>query len=149
MKDRAARVWREMRTLVLERYDRRKEVCAALDMSFVRAKALRHLASGPMAMRELAAALATDAPYTTLVVDDLERRGLVTRTAHPSDRRSKVVTATPDGVRAAARADEILNEPPAPLLELTAAELSTLEQILAKLRRDNAVIPARGSIDGG
>ena len=129
----ANRVWLGLRTLMLERYDRRKEVSAALDMSFVRAKALRHLAAGPMPMRELAAALQTDAPYTTLVVDDLERRGLVARTAHPNDRRSKIVTATTDGIRAAQRADDILNAPPAAVLELTPAELATLDRIVAKL----------------
>ncbi len=129
----ADRVWRAMRGLVLERYDRRKEVCAALDMSFIRAKALRQLAHGSMTMRELAGALATDAPYTTLVVDDLERRGLATRGVHPGDRRRKVVTATAEGVRAAAKADAILNVPPPPVLELTEDELATLDRILAKL----------------
>jgi DNA-binding MarR family transcriptional regulator len=129
----AARVWRGLRALVLDRYDRRKEVCAALDMSFIRAKALRRLAGGPTTMRELAAALATDAPYTTLVVDDLERRGLVARSAHPDDRRRKLVTATPAGVRAARRAEEILNEPPAPVLALTGADLAALDRIVAKL----------------
>jgi DNA-binding MarR family transcriptional regulator len=129
----AARVWRGLRALVLERYDRRKEVSAALDMSFIRAKALGRLATGPMTMRELAAALSTDAPYTTLVVDDLERRGLVRRAAHPTDRRSKIVTATPAGVAAARHAEDILNAPPAPVLELTEAELAALDRIVAKL----------------
>jgi DNA-binding MarR family transcriptional regulator len=131
--ERAARVWRGMRTLVLERHDRRKEVCAALDMSFIRAKALRQLAGGPMTLRELAAALSTDAPYTTLVVDDLERRGLAARSAHPDDRRRKLVTVTPDGLAAARLAGDILNEPPAAVLALTGAELTTLDRILAKL----------------
>jgi DNA-binding MarR family transcriptional regulator len=128
-----ARVWRGMRALVLDRYDRRKEVCDALDMSFIRVKALRALAGGPLAMRELATRLATDAPYTTLVVDDLERRGLVERSGNPADRRSKIVTATPDGVAAARRAEEILNQPPAPVRQLEAADLATLDRIVARL----------------
>ena len=70
----AARAWQAMRALVLDRYDRRKKVCDALGMSFIRAKALRRIVDGPMTMRELAAALGTDPPYTTVVVDDLERR---------------------------------------------------------------------------
>ncbi|MCW2877976.1 MAG: hypothetical protein JWQ95_2076 [Sphaerisporangium sp.] len=129
----ATRVWHGLRTLVLDRYDRRKEVCDALDMSFIRAKALRRLATAPMTMRQLAAELSTDAPYTTLVVDDLVRRGLVVRDVHPDDRRQKIVTVTAGGAAAAARAEEILGEPPPPLLDLDAADLVTLDRIIAAL----------------
>jgi DNA-binding MarR family transcriptional regulator len=130
----AARVWQGMRTLVLEQHDRRKEVCEALDMSFIRVKALRRLAAiGPVTMRELAADLSTDAPYTTLVVDDLERRGLVGRSVHPTDRRSRIVTVTPEGAAAAATADRILGEPPAPLLALGPGDLAELDRIVGRL----------------
>ncbi|GAA5177326.1 MarR family transcriptional regulator [Rugosimonospora acidiphila] len=128
-----AQTWRAVRALVMDRYDRRKEVCDALGMSFIRAKALRKLAEAPLTMRELAAGLGTDAPYTTLVVDDLERRGLVVRSAHPTDRRSKIVTATPDGTAAAARAEDILNEPPQPVRQLDAADLAALNRIVTTL----------------
>ncbi len=131
--DRAARVWRGLQSLVLDRYARRREVSEALGMSFVRAKALRRLAAGPMTMRDLTAALTTDPPYTTVIVGDLERRGLVTREAHPTDRRSKLVTATPAGLEAAARAERILGEPPAPVRELPAEDLAQLERILDRL----------------
>jgi DNA-binding MarR family transcriptional regulator len=140
--EREAEVWRGIRTLVVDRYDRRKEVCDALDMSFVRAKALRALARAPLTMRELAARLTTDAPYTTLVVDDLERRGLVVRSGHPTDRRSKIVTATPDGIETARRAEEILNEPPDPVRQLDDADLAALDRILAKLLNTAANPPA-------
>jgi DNA-binding MarR family transcriptional regulator len=129
----AARAWQGMRALVLDRYDRRKEVCAALGVSFVRVKALRLLAAGPLTMRQLAEKLATDAPYTTLVVDDLQRRGLVTRGPHPTDRRSRLVTITADGRCAAERADEILGRPPAPVLDLDPEDLATLDRLVAKL----------------
>ena len=118
---------------MLERHDRRRQVAAALGVSFIRAKALRALLAGPMTMRELAAALATDAPYTTLVVDGLERRGLVARAPHPSDRRSKIVAVTPEGSQAARRAEAILNAPPASLLRLSRADLATLDRIVASL----------------
>ncbi|MCW2915449.1 MAG: hypothetical protein JWN52_3517 [Actinomycetia bacterium] len=129
----ATRVWNGMRTLVLDLHDRRNEVCEALGMSFIRAKALRRLALGPRTMRELAAELATDAPYTTLVVDDLEKRGLVERTVHPGDRRAKIVTATPAGLAAAELAERILSEPPAPLLGLASTDLDTLDRIVTAL----------------
>ena len=131
--DPAARVWQAMRALVIDRYDRRKKVCDALGMSFIRAKALRRIVGSPMTMRELAAALGTDPPYTTVVVDDLERRGLVTRTVRAGDRRSKIVAITPDGAEQADLAERILNDAPRPVRELPAADLEALDRILTSL----------------
>lgn len=54
------------------------------------ARALVRMLACPRTMRELAADLATDTPYTSVVVDDLERRELVQRIAHPQDRRVKM-----------------------------------------------------------
>jgi DNA-binding MarR family transcriptional regulator len=142
---RAARTWSGMRTLVLDLHDRRKAVSAALGMSFIRAKALRMLtAAGPLTMRELASLLGTDAPYTTLIVHDLEQRGLAARSTHPEDRRSKIVTATQTGSQQAEVANRILDEPPTPLLELDPEDLATLDRIIAKVldafsaKRDSA-----------
>ena len=129
----AARAWQAMRTLVLDRYDRRKKVTDALGMSFIRAKALRLVAAGPMTMRELAAGLGTDPPYTTVAVDDLERRGLVVRTVRAGDRRSKLVSITPAGLEQARLADEILSAPPRLVRELPAADLAALDRILSRL----------------
>ncbi|MGI5245768.1 MarR family winged helix-turn-helix transcriptional regulator [Dactylosporangium sp. CA-139066] len=129
----AAQVWRDLLTLVHERHDRRKEACEALDLSFVRIKALRRLAGEPLTMRELAARLQTDAPYTTLVVDDLEKQGLVRREPHPADRRSKLVTATDLGRAEAARAEAILSAPPPQMLALSPEDLATLARIVEQL----------------
>jgi DNA-binding MarR family transcriptional regulator len=129
----AARAWQAMRALVTDRYDRRKKVCDALGMSFIRAKALRRIAGGPMTMRELATGLGTDPPYTTVVVDDLERRGLVTRSVRAGDRRSKIVTITPAGAGQAELAERILGDPPRPVRALPAEDLAALDRILAGL----------------
>ncbi|HKB31586.1 MAG TPA: MarR family transcriptional regulator [Streptosporangiaceae bacterium] len=139
----AARVWRGLRQLVLERNDRRRAVCEALGMSFIRAKALRLLSAGPMTMRDLAAELPADAPYTTLVVDDLERRGLAGRAVHPADRRSKIVTLTPAGAEAAGRAERILGEPPAALRDLDPADLAALDRIVTALLGEPEPAPQR------
>ncbi len=64
-----------------------------------------------MTMGELATKLPADAPYTTLIVGDLEGRGLVSRTVHHADRRSKIVTITPAGLEAAGLADDSANRP--------------------------------------
>jgi DNA-binding MarR family transcriptional regulator len=122
--------WRLLRSLVLDRDDGRREVCEALGMSFVRVKALRLIAAGPVAMRDLAAALGTDPPYATVVVDDLESRGLVVREANPDDRRAKTVSVTAPGRRAARRAESILGRPPASIRRLGAAELAELHRLL-------------------
>lgn len=125
----AGRVWERMRVFVLD-HERRREVCEALGMSFIRIKALRRVARGPLTMRELTEQLMTDQPYTTLVVDDLERRGLVARTADPADRRRKIVSVTTAGAITAARAGEILAEPPPGISALDEADLAVLERIL-------------------
>jgi DNA-binding MarR family transcriptional regulator len=132
----AGQIWRDLLALVHESHDRRKEACDALDLSFVRIKALRRLAGEPLTMRELAGRLQTDAPYTTLVVDDLERRGLVRREPHPADRRAKLVTATDLGRAEAARAEAILTQPPPQMLALSPGELTALARIVAKLGAD-------------
>ncbi len=137
MSDAAHRSWRAMRALVLD-HDHRKEVCDALDMSFVRIKALLALAGEPMTMRELAARLSTDRPYTTLIVDDLEARKLLARTVHPKDKRARTVAVTSAGQDAARRAERLLNEPPAALRALSTKQLEALDEILAQLTRVSA-----------
>jgi len=124
-----------MRELVLGN-DRRQDVAAALEMSFARVKALRHVAAEPATGRQLATILGVDPPYVTVIVDDLERRGLAERTPHPSDRRAKLVRATAAGRRAAQKADRLLDAPPAALRALPAEDRATLERILASLVED-------------
>jgi DNA-binding MarR family transcriptional regulator len=125
----AAEVWLLMQDLVLDNA-RRREVSEALGISFARARAVRRIARRPMSMGELAAALAIDPPNATVVVDDLQSLGLVTRRPHPDDRRAKLVEATPKGRRLARRADEIFATPPSALSELSGKDLKTLRQIL-------------------
>jgi DNA-binding MarR family transcriptional regulator len=137
--DPAERVWTTMTALVVELNDRKGEVAAALGMSFVRVKALRRLARTPMSMRQLAAALGTDAAYATVVVDDLTARGLVERREDAADRRRKIVAATSAGRQAARRAEKVLRTPPAELTSLPAGDLADLDRILA------AVVAARPS----
>lgn len=128
--DAAGRVWLAMNTLVFELDDRRPRVAAELGVSWARARALRRLVAGGLSLRDLAAQLGTDAPYASLIVDDLERQGLVERRPDPADRRRKIVTCTPEGERAARRAEEILREPPQALTALPAADLAHLDRIL-------------------
>ncbi|MES9543592.1 MULTISPECIES: MarR family transcriptional regulator [unclassified Actinomadura] len=133
--DTAARAWHNLRVLLHERGDRRREATEALGMSFFRVKALRYIAAAtaPLTLRGLAELLLTDPPYVTLVVDDLVGRGLVERTENPADRRSKIVTATAAGRAAAAEAERILDTPPPSLYDLPAEDLEVLDRVAARL----------------
>jgi DNA-binding MarR family transcriptional regulator len=127
--------WHTMADLVLDN-ERRREVSEQTGLSFGRMKALRRIARQPMSMRDLAALLGMDPPNLTAVVDDLEGAGLVERQAHPTDRRVKLVAATPAGASLAQRAQEILDRPPSGLSDLPAADLETLVQILRRVRKE-------------
>ena len=125
-------IWMLMSDLVLDNL-RRREVSEALGMSFGRARAIRRLAHQPMSMGELAAALGIDPPNATVLVDELEHQGLARRRTHPTDRRAKVVEATPKGKTLARRADDILATPPAALSSLSGDDLRTLRRILERI----------------
>ena len=132
--DAAARAaWHAMADLVLDN-QRRREVSDAAGLSFGKVRALRRIARAPMTMGELATLLGVDPPNLTSIVDDLEAAGLVERRAHPSDRRAKVVAATPAGAKRAAAAERTLDAPPLGLAALPREELETLVRILSRAR---------------
>lgn len=122
-----------MSDLVLDN-ERRRQVAEATGISFARVRAIRRLADGPMAMGELASLMGIDPPNATVVVDDLERLGLVRRRPHPTDRRARLVELTRKGKATARKAEEILATPPAALDRLTAGELQTLRQLLRAVK---------------
>jgi DNA-binding MarR family transcriptional regulator len=132
--DLARRAWRAMSDIVLD-HDRKVAVSEALGLSWTRALALRRLVPRPLTLRGLAERLAADPPYVTLMVDDLQERGLVRRMPHPEDRRAKLVELTAAGRAAAARADAILDEPPAALRDVPAEDLAALLRVLERLAR--------------
>jgi DNA-binding MarR family transcriptional regulator len=130
----ARRAWRALSELALER-DRKVAVADALGLSWTRVLAVRRLAVKPQTQRELAERLSADPPYVTLMIDDLEKRGLVLRKPHPTDRRAKLVELTASGRAAAARADAILDEPPAELHGVPDADLEAVLRVLDRLSR--------------
>lgn len=118
---------------------RRAEVSHRLGVSFIKAKALRRLTSGPLTMGELTASLGTDPPYTSVVVGDLVDRRLVVRTAHPADRRRKIIGLTSAGREMAGLAQEILDRPPAGFADLSRDELDHLQRLLRATAADTVV----------
>jgi DNA-binding MarR family transcriptional regulator len=128
-------VWALLYSFV-EGNGRRRELADALGFrpGAGRAKVLFRLRSGPMTLSDIARAERFDAPYATVIVDQLQEKGLVTRQADPGDHRRKLVALTPAGERAIAVADEILSTPPAAMSDLTLAELRTLAALVTRLR---------------
>lgn len=135
----ARAVWQAMADLVLDN-ERRREVSEEVGLSFGKVRALRRIAAKPMAMGELAALLGVDPPNLTTVVDDLEGAGLVERRAHPTDRRAKIVVATPAGAALARRAEEVLERPPVGLSELPAHDLKVLGRLLSRIKREGGSV---------
>ncbi len=79
----------------------------AAGLSMPRAKALWALdVEGPQRARSLADRFDCAAATVTDLVDGLEREGYVTRTPDPTDRRAVLITITPTGRTAAAKARE-------------------------------------------
>jgi DNA-binding MarR family transcriptional regulator len=125
------RVWQSLVALVMDtRGDWRRKVAEATGLPFTRVRALRRLAGGPRTLRELAELLGTDAPAATVAVNDLERRGLVTRCEHPEDRRAKLVSLTPAG-RAILRAEKsVADHAPEAMAALSDEDLASLVRIV-------------------
>src|SRR6202163_30095 len=72
---------------------------AGLGLSdFAALEALLH--KGPLTITEIQAKVLLASGSMTAAVDRLERKGLVIRTAAPSDRRAKLLELTPEGRRA-------------------------------------------------
>jgi DNA-binding MarR family transcriptional regulator len=126
--------WALMHQFV-QAHSRHRELAQALGFRLGggRGKVLLQLRGGPMTLRQLAEANGVDAPYATLIVDQLEAHGLVERRPHPDDRRRKLVTLTPDGHAAIATADAILLRPPSAIGGLSTADLGELVGLLERL----------------
>jgi len=75
-------------------------------VQFVLLAAARDLAAGgaPATQAAIAARANTDVMMTSQVVRALEKRRLLARTPHPTDRRARIVTLTGEGARVAAEA---------------------------------------------
>ena len=130
----ADEVWRTMAALVIDNRDSwKRAVVERTGLPFSRIRVLRRLASGPMTVKQVAAAATMDAPAATVAVNDLEDRGLVVRTPDRTNRRCKMVSLT-DAGRDMVRAIEAVDDPAPEILSgLDEAELRKLQALLTKL----------------
>ncbi|WP_036281563.1 MarR family winged helix-turn-helix transcriptional regulator [Microbacterium sp. CH12i] len=84
--------------------------------------------------RELAEFLSLDPSQIVSLVDQLEKRALVSREPDPRDRRANVVVATAEGRLLAGRAREVINDSDAEWFSsLTPDEMDVLTTVLRKL----------------
>ena len=97
-------------------------------------EALYHL--GPMVQKELADKILKSPGNITMVIDNLEKRGLIVREKSRSDRRASVITATDKGLHLfdaifPAHARRITES----MAQLSVDEQETLGRLLKKLGR--------------
>ena len=130
----ASSVWELMSDFVRS-HDPADELRQALGLGrgTGRVKALMSLAAGPLSLAELAQAIGTDPPYATIIVNELQALGLLSRTPDARDRRRKTVELTASGRDAVRKAQDIIARPPSPLRDLPAADLARLREILEQL----------------
>ncbi len=84
--------------------------------------------------RELSAFLSLDPSQIVALVDELERRGAVTRQADPRDRRQRIIRPTPAGQRLLRKAHALVETGnDRSLSALTPDERRTLGELLGKL----------------
>jgi DNA-binding MarR family transcriptional regulator len=108
-----------------------------LELSPVEFSCLVLLAFNPGATpKQLAEALAMVAPAVTVLLDRLEKRGLIERARSDSDRRAQLVTLTPAGQALALKAHALSMDMERALLgALSAAERAILIELLQKVAR--------------
>lgn len=107
---------------------------AAVGLSTAQVNALLTLKPGEaVPMRSLAARLDYDASNLSVLIDRLERRGVVERRPDPGDRRVKALVLTPEGERLRAEFWQHLIEDPGPLGPLDESGLQSLAELLSAL----------------
>jgi len=96
---------------------------------------LHHLeAQGPVSQRDLALALRIQPSNIVALLDELERRRLLTRTPDPQDRRRHRVQLTAKGLRAVTLAREATQRAEADVLApLSSAERREFHELLVRL----------------
>ncbi|MCP2265526.1 MarR family winged helix-turn-helix transcriptional regulator [Promicromonospora thailandica] len=129
-----------MNSVVAQTNDRLDEVLRAHKLTGATAQALWAIDpdEAPPSMKTMAARLFCNAPNLTFVVNQLTDRGLVERAVDPTDRRSRVVLLTEDGLQArSAIIEAALSN--TPLARLDEAQLQQLVALLATAVRQEPV----------
>ena len=131
----ADHIWQMMVDLVWEtRGEWRRKVSDATGLPFSRARLLWRLMDEPKTLKQLADMTSSDAPATTVAVNDLEDRGLVERNPHPDNRRAKLVSLTPSGRRLLELVQRTVHDDaPTAVQHLSKTDLAHLRRILERI----------------
>ena len=127
-------VWRRLVALIADlREEWRRTASEKTGLPFGRIRALKQLVGGPLTLSELAECIGTDAPGATVIVNDLERRGLAARQPHPTNRRAKLVSLTAEGKEVIARTRRDMEKMPAAFGAIGASDLAAFERVVDAL----------------
>jgi DNA-binding MarR family transcriptional regulator len=131
----ADRIWQMMVALVWEtRGEWRRKVIDVSGLPFSRARILWRLFDEPKTLRQIADITSSDAPATTVAVNDLEKHGLVERNPHPENRRAKLVSLTPAGRQLVELIRHTVRDDAPPSVQnLSKTDLAHLRRILEQL----------------
>jgi DNA-binding MarR family transcriptional regulator len=131
----ADNVWQMLVSLVWEtRGEWRRKVSDASGLPFSRVRLLYRLFDAPMTLKQLADMTGSDAPATTVAVNDLEDRRLVERHPHPDNRRAKLVLLTPAGRQLVELLNRtVLDDAPPAIEQLSKTDLAHLRRILERI----------------
>ena len=131
----ADRIWQTMVALVWEtRGEWRRKVIEVSGLPFSRARILWRLLDEPKTLKQIADITSSDAPATTVAVNDLENRGLVERHPHPENRRAKLVSITPAGRKLIELARRTVRDDAPPAVQhLSKTDLAHLRRILERV----------------
>jgi DNA-binding MarR family transcriptional regulator len=124
------RLARELRTTMDQAF-------TELDLTSQQAGVLVHVFGGATSPKALARLLGTDTAGMTRMLDRLERKGLVRRSADPDDRRALVVDLTDEGRAVVPALPAVFERVGAELVDgLDPRQvLTTLERLLANLQQ--------------
>ncbi|WP_199536119.1 MarR family winged helix-turn-helix transcriptional regulator [Dyella solisilvae] len=130
-------LWQLMVGLVWEtRREWRRKVSEVTGLPFSRVRILWRLVDAPMTLKQIADDTGSDAPATTVAVNDLEERGLVERRPHPENRRAKLVSLTHAGQQIVNQVQRtVRDDAPAGFQQLSKTDLAHLRRILERIER--------------
>jgi DNA-binding MarR family transcriptional regulator len=121
------------------------EALRPFDLTFARYEALVLLAfsrQGSLPLGKMGDRLMLHPTSVTNIIDRLERQRLVSRMAHPTDRRTTLATITEDGRRCVDKATEAVTATHFGMGALSDGELDQLTGLLRKMRIHAGDFPA-------
>jgi DNA-binding MarR family transcriptional regulator len=117
---------------------RLNDTLAPFELTFARYEALMLLylsRRGALPLGKIGARLQVHPTSVTNLIDGLEKLGYAERTPHPEDRRTTLAAITAQGRDVASAATDALNQSSFGTGPLRPAELRSLTEVLARVRR--------------